>query len=69
MIDKIVILNATTALILYSHRKPVVLYSGDQEIELFLSWFLHENVHITFIEFKAGMETFNEDTIGVRNVS
>ena len=58
----VVIISSTEALIIYSNRPAVAIYSSDGDIENFARWFLADNVVISYPEFKQSMDICNEDT-------
>lgn len=60
-IDRVVILNKSEALVVYSDRSPINLYSKD-DIQNFVGWFLSPTVVIRLDEYRRAMALSSEDT-------
>lgn len=63
MLDKVVILNCKEAVLVYTHRKPLRLYS-DYDIHDLVIWFLDDKiVNINeFDEYRRAIKSSVEDT-------
>lgn len=63
MVDKIIILNATEAQVIFTHRPPVkISVDKGEDINKFLDWFFGDYYTESYDQFVWASDALNEDT-------
>lgn len=67
MVDRIVVLNETEGLVVFTDRPPIKVSSGDAPILHFLRWFLAPSVHypLSYLEYSAAIFEESENTVDI----
>lgn len=65
MIDKIVLVDSRTAVITYTDRRSLTLYS-DYDIRDFVKWYLEDKKLNAFDEHRRAMVASTEDTTEIK---